>query len=204
MNFNTYASWKEGSKEFGAVKFVGNKNEADAFDENMRRIGSWMGDVGYGSPIKKRRAPRAIVRKPQTESEYVFGGSGLSFEPVKRLTSKSKTGFKTAQNPVRQRKGWKIQTGSGNGWSDIKFSSGSDFYRTQYFKTKPAAQSELNALARIHGDPESYRIVPAATEEDFDLYNPVHRKNPVRQRIAVSLRNSRTRKNPFNDRNLDA
>ena len=34
--------------------------------------------------------------------------------------------------------------------------------------------------------------------------NPVHRKNPVRQRIAVSLRNSRTRRNPFNDRNLDA
>jgi hypothetical protein len=32
--------------------------------------------------------------------------------------------------------------------------------------------------------------------------NPVHRKNPVRQRIAVSL--SKSRRNPFNDRNLDA
>ena len=61
------------------------------------------------------------------------------------------SGMIIRKNPVRQRKGWKIQTGSGNGWSDIKFSSGSDFYRTQYFKTKPAAQSELNALARIHG-----------------------------------------------------
>ena len=35
-------------------------------------------------------------------------------------------------------------------------------------------------------------------------YEPVAKKNPVRQRIAVSLRNSRTRRNPFNDRNLDA
>ncbi len=104
-------------------------------------------------------------------------------------------------NPVKARKGWKIQTESGNGWSDIKFSSGSDFYRTQYFKTKSDAQSELNELADIHGDPESYRIVPAATEEDFDLYNPVHRKNPVRQRIAVSL--NKARRNPFPDRNAD-
>ena len=104
MNFNTYASWKEGSKEFGAVKFVGNKNGADALDENMRRIGSWMGDVGYGSPIKKRRATKAIVRKPQAESEYVYTGhKDLDFEPVTKLTSKSKTGFKTLQNPVRQR-----------------------------------------------------------------------------------------------------
>jgi hypothetical protein len=28
--------------------------------------------------------------------------------------------------------------------------------------------------------------------------------NPVRQRIAVSLSRSQTRRNPFNDRNLDA
>jgi len=103
MNFNTYASWKEGAKALGAVKFVGNKNSANAFDENMHSIGSWMGDVGYGYPIKKRRAPRPVVRKPQAKSEYVFGGSGLGFEPVTKLTSKSKTGFKTAQNPVRQR-----------------------------------------------------------------------------------------------------
>jgi len=101
------------------------------------------------------------------------------------------------ENPVRQRKGWKIQTGSGNGWSDIKSSYGTDFYKTEYFKTKSDAQSELNQLAGIHGDPESYRIVPAATEEDFDLYNPVHRKNPVRQRIAVSLSKSQARKNPL-------
>ena len=107
-------------------------------------------------------------------------------------------------NPVRQRKGWKIQTESGNGWSDIKSSYGTDFYKTEYFKTKPDAQSELNQLAGIHGDPESYRIVPAATEEDFDLYNPAHRNNPVRQRIAVSLSRSQVRRNPFNDRNLDA
>ena len=111
---------------------------------------------------------------------------------------------KTMMNPVRQRKGWKIQTGSGNGWSDIKVTSGSDFYRNWHFKTKSDAQSELNELAGIHGDPESYRIVPAATEQDFDLYNPVHRKNPVRQRIAVSLSRSQVRRNPFNDRNLDA
>ena len=119
-----------------------------------------------------------------------------NFVPIKKSRSKA--------NPVRQRKGWKIQTGSGNGWSDIKVSSGSDFYRNWHFKTKPDAQSELNELARIHGDPESYRIVPAATEQDFDLYNPVHRKNPVRQRIAVSLSRSQVRRNPFNDRNLDA
>ncbi len=30
------------------------------------------------------------------------------------------------------------------------------------------------------------------------------KKNPVRQRIAVSLSRSQTRRNPFNDRNLDA
>jgi hypothetical protein len=36
------------------------------------------------------------------------------------------------------------------------------------------------------------------------MMNPVHRKNPVRQRIAVSLSRSQARKNPFNDRNLDA
>ena len=105
MNFNTYASWKEGAKALGAVKFVGNKNSANAFDENMHSIGSWMGDVGYGYPIKKRRAPRPVVRKSQAESEYVFGGSGLGFEPVKKVTSKSKTGFKTVQNPVKPRKG---------------------------------------------------------------------------------------------------
>jgi hypothetical protein len=105
--------------------------------------------------------------------------------------------------PVRQRKGWKIQTGSGNGWSDIKVSSGSDFYRNWHFKTKPDAQSELNELARIHGDPESYRIVPAATEQDFDLYNPVHRKNPVRQRIAVSLSRSKARRNPYLESGAD-
>jgi len=40
-------------------------------------------------------------------------------------------------------------------------------------------------------------------EEFFDA-NPVHRKNPVRQRIAVSLSRSQSRRNPFNDRNLDA
>ena len=101
------------------------------------------------------------------------------------------------KNPVRQRKGWKIQTGSGNGWSDIKSSYGTDFYKTEYFKTKPDAQSELNQLARIHGDPESYRIVPAATEEDFDLYNP------VRQRIAVSLSRSKVRRNPYLESGAD-
>ena len=104
---------------------------------------------------------------------------------------------------VRQRKGWKIQTGSGDGWSDIKVSSGSDFYRNWHFKTKSDAQSELNELARIHGDPESYRIVPAATEQDFDLYNPVHRKNPVRQRIAVSLSRSQARRNPYLESGAD-
>jgi len=30
------------------------------------------------------------------------------------------------------------------------------------------------------------------------------KKNPVRQRIAVSLSRSQVRRNPFNDRNLDA
>ena len=40
-------------------------------------------------------------------------------------------------------------------------------------------------------------------EEFFDA-NPVHRNNPVRQRIAVSLSRSQVRRNPFNDRNLDA
>jgi len=40
-------------------------------------------------------------------------------------------------------------------------------------------------------------------EEFFDA-NPVRRKNPVRQRIAVSLSRSQARRNPFNDRNLDA
>jgi hypothetical protein len=107
------------------------------------------------------------------------------------------------KNPVRQRKGWKIQTESGNGWSDIKSSYGTDFYKTEYFKTKSDAQSELNQLAGIHGDPESYRIVPAATEEDFDLYNPVHRKNPVRQRIAVSLSRSQVRRNPYLESGAD-
>ena len=33
-------------------------------------------------------------------------------------------------------------------------------------------------------------------------YKPVAKRNPVRQRIAVSL--SKSRRNPFNDRNLDA
>jgi hypothetical protein len=40
-------------------------------------------------------------------------------------------------------------------------------------------------------------------EEFFDS-NPAHRNNPVRQRIAVSLSRSQARRNPFNDRNLDA
>jgi len=120
-----------------------------------------------------------------SSTEEDRGGGSMYYKPVAK------------KNPVRQRKGWKIQTGSGNGWSDIKVSSGTDFYRNWHFKTKPDAQSELNELARIHGDPESYRIVPAATEQDFDLYNPVHRNNPVRQRIAVSLSRSQVRKNPL-------
>ena len=35
------------------------------------------------------------------------------------------------------------------------------------------------------------------------MMNPAHRKNPVRQRIAVRLSNSRARRNPFPDRNAD-
>ena len=171
-----------------------------ALPQYFRRIDDILSDVESGADPRQAIAAgfigtlqNFVLRKLKmsgSSTEEARGGGALYYKPVAK------------KNPVRQRKGWKIQTGSGNGWSDIKFSSGSDFYRTQYFKTKPAAQSELNALARIHGDPESYRIVPAATEEDFDLYNPVHRKNPVRQRIAVSL--SKSRRNPFNDRNLDA
>ena len=108
MNFNTYASWKEGSKALGAVKFVGNKENAHAYNEDFAQIGSWMdGSVGYAFPVKKRRIKKPSSKK--VESEYVFGRVDTDFEPVKKLSRKSKTGLKTVINPVKPRKGEKTK-----------------------------------------------------------------------------------------------
>lgn len=250
MNFNTYASWKEGSKAFGAVKFVGNKNGAEAFDENMRSIGSWMDDVGYGFPIKKRRATKAIVRKPQAESEYVYTGhKGLDFEPVTKLTSKSKTGFKTVQNPAII-KPMKLKPGqrsrqyvapvrltqeemkkrsaahiekmrayrASRGWKEkVPNEQG----RYTFGKRRPKSDSGeyrsfgawTSAVRRAGGVPQSELSEPQGahnrnTGQIIGVWDgssgSVYRNNPVRQRIAVSLSRSQVRRNPFNDRNLDA
>ncbi len=123
---------------------------------------------------------------------------------------------------LKPRKGWKVQTSSGGGWADVKSSDGGA-YKTDYYDTKSEAKSELSEIAEIHGDYDSFRVVPADTEADTDIYdNPVKPRKgeserkfvsrcmseekksfpKVKQRIAVCL--SKSRKNPFNDRNLDA
>ena len=123
---------------------------------------------------------------------------------------------------LKPRKGWKVQTSSGGGWADVKSSDGGA-YKTDYYDTKSEAKSELSEIAEIHGDYDSFRVVPADTEADTDIYdNPVKPRKgeserkfvsrcmseekksfpKVKQRIAVCL--SKARKNPFNDRNLDA
>ena len=116
---------------------------------------------------------------------------------------------------LKPRKGWKVQTSSGGGWADVKSSDGGA-YKTDYYDTKSEAKSELIEIAKIHGDYDSFRIVPADTEADTDIYdNPVKPRKgeserkfvsrcmseekksfpKVKQRIAVCL--SKARKNPL-------
>lgn len=125
------------------------------------------------------------------------------------------------KNPVKSPRGWKIQTASANGWADVKSSDGGS-YKTDYYSSKAEAQSELAELAETRGDYDSWRVVPASTRANDDIYeNPVKPRRgeserdfvsrcmseekmkfpKQKQRIAVCL--SKARRNPFPDRNLD-
>jgi len=116
---------------------------------------------------------------------------------------------------LKTRKGWKVQTSSGRGWADVKSSDGGA-YKTEYYDTKSEAKSELSEIAKIHGDYDSFRVVPADTEADTNIYeNPVKPRKgeserkfvsrcmseekksfpKQKQRIAVCL--SKARKNPL-------
>jgi len=83
---------------------------------------------------------------------------------------------------LKPRKGWKVQTSSGGGWADVKSSDGGA-YKTDYYDTKSEAKSELSEIAEIHGDYDSFRVVPADTEADTDIYD-----NPVKPRKGESER----------------
>jgi hypothetical protein len=117
---------------------------------------------------------------------------------------------------LKPRKGWKVQTSSGEGWADVKSSDGGA-YKTEYYDTKSEAKSELSEIAKIHGDYDSFRVVPADTEADTNIYeNPVKPRKgekakafvsrcmseekmsfpKTKQRIAVCLSKSRKR-NPL-------
>lgn len=66
---------------------------------------------------------------------------------------------------------WKIQTASVNGWADIKVSDHGGPYVAQPYDSAEEAGREMELLAGIHADDhESYRIVPASTPADDELY----------------------------------
>ena len=159
-----------------------------------------------------------------------FLKSPAAKHPTKRLnqrpagTSRYFPSLDGKKNPVKSRKGWKIQIVSSNGWADVKSGNGGN-YKTDYYSTKNDAQSEVAELAEIHGDFDSFRVVPASTKADDDIYeNPVkpRKGEPSRkfvsrcmseekksfpkqkQRISICLSKAQARRNPFNDRNLDA
>jgi hypothetical protein len=77
---------------------------------------------------------------------------------------------------------WKIQTGSVGGWADLKVSSEEDdVYVDDWYPTREAAEAEVlsmfgskhggpNGESGISGSPEDFRVVPADTPADDDLY----------------------------------
>ncbi len=65
---------------------------------------------------------------------------------------------------------WKIQTAIAYGWADIKCSSdGGESYVDDHYDTVEEALSEMRLLGS--NDPDSWRVVPASTPQDDDLYD---------------------------------
>jgi hypothetical protein len=120
---------------------------------------------------------------------------------------------------------WKIQTASANGWADLKASIDGGPYVPDLYDSKAEAQREMDDIVESTGSGDeygSYRVVPASTRANDDLYNPLVRRKgeserdfmarcmsqekksfpKQKQRVAVCL--SKSRRNPYYDRNLDS
>jgi len=66
---------------------------------------------------------------------------------------------------------YKIQVVSIRGWADLKVSIGGT-YVTEVFASKSAARAELKEiLEETDADPSDYRIVPATTKSEADIYD---------------------------------
>lgn len=98
---------------------------------------------------------------------------------------------------------------------------GKEYVPTRYPEPRPKPTSGnfssfgawVSAVRRAGGVPGSQLSEPQGAFNqstgkrigEWDGFSgSVYRNNPVRQRIAVSLSKSQARRNPFNDRNLDA
>jgi len=120
---------------------------------------------------------------------------------------------------------WKIQIASANGWADLKASIDGGPYVPDLYDSKAEAQREVDDIVESTGSGDeygSYRVVPASTRANDDLYNPLVRRKgeserdfmarcmsqekksfpKQKQRVAVCL--SKSRRNPYYDRNLDS
>ena len=124
---------------------------------------------------------------------------------------------------------WKIQIAIANGWADLKASIDGGPYVPDLYDSKAEAQREVDDIVNSgfdntgsESDYSEYRVVPASTRENYDLYNPVRRRKGEserdfmarcmseekrkfprqKQRVAVCL--SKSRRNPYYDRNLDS
>ena len=179
----------------------------------------------YTSFRKWVEAVRNLGKEPQSDSpvpQVVYG----PFNIVSEWNGKSGTINEYFDyNPaVRGGGKWKIQTASANGWADLKASIDGGPYVPDLYDSKAEAQREMDDIVESTGSGDeygSYRVVPASTRANDDLYNPLVRRKgeserdfmarcmsqekksfpKQKQRVAVCL--SKSRRNPY-DRNLDS
>lgn len=187
---------------------------------------------------------RGFKVRPEVAREavaYVFGATEAVGSPDKIIYNSAKAKHVTnrveailkkgrvKKNPAARSGKWKIQIASVNGWADLKASIDGGPYVPDLYDSKAEAQREVDDIVNSGfdntgsgSDYSEYRVVPASTRANDDLYNPLVRRKgeserdfmarcmsqekesfpKQKQRVAVCL--SKSRRNPYYDRNLDS
>jgi hypothetical protein len=103
----------------------------------------------------------------------VNSGSPVRFDPQQSVNSQDVLkALAELPNYPRQ---YKIQTGSVNGWGDVKSSTDGGPYELDVYNTWEEAQAEIDSCqpGEFNEDyePSDYRIVPLHVEQQDDLYD---------------------------------
>ena len=212
--YTTYSAWRAAAKKAGAVRFEGDKDIAQAFDDNGRGVAEWDGAEGQIYRKSEMQNPRGVYTTYSAWRAAAKKAGAVRFEGDKDIAqafddngrgvaewdgSEGQIYRKSANNPAHRPKESPLYV------KYLSLMKGEEPFMMQGTKYEyvwaeyPGGIKDIGVYSYAGDLVYSYDSFRKMM--NLDRTNPVHSRNP-RQRIGISLSKNR-RRNPVYDTGSD-